>query len=177
MTRTGPDYLSLTRKPFSVDTPPIKSLFPKSSARTSHHNLNLDARRPGFFITGLPYFRNCFAWINQAVHEIIPILQFQCLPLAICGAIQSFLRWAARLAVIGAILIRATYRYPRDLPFAANESDSFTLQCTNAIDFWAVAFGNDEITITPQFENTKLADALAEILVYLLENNLIEAPQ
>jgi hypothetical protein len=45
-----------------------------------------------------------------------------------------------------------------------NENDSFTLQCTNAIDFWAVAFGNDEITITPQFENAKLADALAEIL-------------
>ena len=56
-----------------------------------------------------------------------------------------------------------------------NESDSFTLQCTNAIDFWAVAFGNDEITITPQFENTKLADALAEMLIYLLEKNLIEA--
>ncbi len=57
-----------------------------------------------------------------------------------------------------------------------NENDSFTLQCANAIDFWAVAFGNDGITITPQFENAKLADSLAEILIYLLENNLIEVP-
>lgn len=57
-----------------------------------------------------------------------------------------------------------------------NENDSFTLQCTNAIDFWVVAFGNDGITITPQFENAKLADALAEILIYLLESNLIEVP-
>ena len=58
----------------------------------------------------------------------------------------------------------------------SSEGESFTLQCSNAIDFWAVAFGNDDITVTPQFENAKLADALAEILLHLLEENIIEAP-
>ena len=58
----------------------------------------------------------------------------------------------------------------------ANESDSFTLKCTNAIDFWCVTFGNDEIDITPQFENPKIVDALAEIHIYSIENRLMEAP-
>jgi hypothetical protein len=56
----------------------------------------------------------------------------------------------------------------------ANESDSFTLKISNAIDFWCVSFGNDDHDITPQFESTKLADALAEMLIYLRENNLLE---
>lgn len=55
----------------------------------------------------------------------------------------------------------------------ANESESFTLKISNAIDFWCVTFGNDDHDITPQFERPKLADALGEMLAYLIEDKLI----
>lgn len=55
-----------------------------------------------------------------------------------------------------------------------NESESFTLKISNAIDFWCATFGNQDSDVTPQFEDTSLADVLAKMLIYLLENNLIE---
>lgn len=57
----------------------------------------------------------------------------------------------------------------------ANESDSFTLKCGNAIDFWWATFGNDEADVTPQFENVKFADVLAELMIFLIEEKLIDA--
>jgi hypothetical protein len=54
----------------------------------------------------------------------------------------------------------------------ANESDSFTLKCGNAIDFWWATFGNSDHDITPHFENLKFADALAELLIHLVEEGL-----
>lgn len=53
-----------------------------------------------------------------------------------------------------------------------SESDSFSLKVSCAIDFWCVTFGNHDIDITPQFESPKLADALSEMLVHLIENEL-----
>ena len=55
----------------------------------------------------------------------------------------------------------------------SNETDSFTLKIANAIDFWCVTCGNDDHDIAPQFENPKLADALAQMRVYLIENSLL----
>jgi len=55
----------------------------------------------------------------------------------------------------------------------ANEGDSFTLKISSAIDFWCATFGNNDIDITPQIEDTSLADALAKMLIYLIENKLI----
>lgn len=55
----------------------------------------------------------------------------------------------------------------------ANESESFTLKISSAIDFWCATFGDESSDVTPQFEDTSLADALAKMLIYLLENKLI----
>lgn len=55
----------------------------------------------------------------------------------------------------------------------ANESESYTLKMSSAIDSWCASFGNEDGDMTPQFKDVALADCLAKMLIYLLKNNLI----